>query len=380
MARRHLLLPELRTDDVPAISDELVALHSSDPVTVYLSAMLRMANPSLEAVAKALYDDRTVIRHHAMRRTLWVGTPPVVRLMHAAATRKLIAPERARTCKLLAANGVEDPETWLEDACNQVLEVLHTRGPLSARALGEQVPALRHPLAMAPGKSYASTASAHTRVLLQLGFEGKIVRTRPGGSWVNGAYTYAAMDSWLPGGLEGSDGLDEKAAATELARLWLRRFGPGTTKDLQWWMGWTTSLTRHALAACEAVQVDLDGVQGWLAADDEPAEPVPPWVAVLPSLDPTVMGWKEREWYLPEAAADAFDSFGNAGATIWVDGRVVGAWAQTKDGGLRTHYFEKVAASRRREAEARLVELAAMVGETRFTVRFPGRIHGALVG
>ena len=50
LARRHRLLPELRTDDVAAIADGVVALHSTDPATVYLSAMLRMEQPSVEAV------------------------------------------------------------------------------------------------------------------------------------------------------------------------------------------------------------------------------------------------------------------------------------------------------------------------------------------
>ena len=63
------------------------------------------------------------------------------------------------------------------------------------------MPALRHQIVMAPGKKYSATVSAHTRVLLNLGFEGEIVRTRPTGTWVNGAYTYAAMDAWLAGGL-----------------------------------------------------------------------------------------------------------------------------------------------------------------------------------
>ena len=43
LAVRHRLLPRTRTDDLPRIADDLVALHSSDPVTVYLSAMVRMA-------------------------------------------------------------------------------------------------------------------------------------------------------------------------------------------------------------------------------------------------------------------------------------------------------------------------------------------------
>src|SRR3954454_22815151 len=90
LARRHLLHRAGRTDDVAAIADSVVALHSSDPVTVYLSALARMEHPSVQAVEDALYVDRTVFRHHAMRRTLWVARPDVVRLMHAAATRRLV--------------------------------------------------------------------------------------------------------------------------------------------------------------------------------------------------------------------------------------------------------------------------------------------------
>ena len=74
-------------------------------------------------------------------------------------------------------------------------------------------------------------------------------------------------------------------------------------------------------------------------------------------LDPDTMGWKQRDWYLPDTAADAFDRNGNAGPTLWVDGRVVGAWAQTRDGEIRTHYFERVAAERRREIDERVAEL-----------------------
>src|ERR671921_795115 len=262
LARRHRLIAEERTDDIARIADDLVALHSSDPVSVYLSAMARMSAPSVDAVEKALYVDRTVVRHHAMRRTLWVATPPVVRLMHAAATRKLVGPEHRRTAKLLAENGVVDPEKWLADARDQVLAALHEHGPMTARTLGERVPALRHKIVMAPGKKYSATVSAHTRVLLNLGFEGRLVRTRPTGTWINGAYTYAAMDSWLDGGL---GDLDEAEAARELALRWLRAFGPGTTADLQWWMGWTAATTKRALADCGAVPVHLDEGAGWVA-------------------------------------------------------------------------------------------------------------------
>ena len=376
LAERHRLLSRTRTDDLPQIADDLVALHSSDPVTVFLSAMARMAHPSIEAVEQALYADRSLIRHHGMRRTLWVATPPVARLIHAAATRDLVANERRRTSQLLAAADVENPEQWLAEAELQVLADLREHGPSTAREVGQRVEALRHRLQLAPGKAYAAAQSAHTRVLYILGFTGQMLRGRPS-SWINGAYAYADAESWLPGGL---GELDAQQAAAELANRWLQRFGPGTTADLQWWMGWTVRRTKQALSDCGAVEAELEGEAGWLAAEDPPLGPVEPWVAVLPGLDPTIMGWKLREWYLPKTSLEVFDTVGNGGPSLWVDGRVVGAWAQSKEGSIHTHYFERVAASRRREIDQRIEQLKSWIGDTRFTVRFPGDVHARLLG
>lgn len=100
---------------------------------------------------------------------------------------------------------------------------------------------------------------------------------------------------------------------------------------------------------------------------------------MLPSLDPTVMGWKARSWYLPGEATEAFDTYGNAGPTILVDGEVVGAWGQRPDGEMRTHYFGDVPARRRRHVDERIREVASWVGDTRYNVRFPGSINARLL-
>lgn len=376
LAQRHRLLPRLRTDDVVQIADDLVALHSTDPVTAMLSPMVRMRHPTLAAVEHVVYEQRSLIRHHAMRRTLWLAPPETMRLMNAAASRKLVAPERRRLVTALARHGVSDPDHWLEDARSAILDDLRVHGPSTAREIGQRVGAVRLPLHLAPGKSYASIQGAHSRVITLLGFEGLILRARPS-SWITGAYAYALTEDWLPGGL---GELDEEASAVELARRWLGRFGPGTTTDLQWWMGWTLGLTRRALEGCGAVTVQLSSGPGWIAADDEPVADDEPWVALLPALDPTTMGWKQRGWYLPDAAAEAFDSVGNAGPTIWVDGRVVGAWAQDKQGQIHLHYFEQVGATHRRDVDERVADIKTMVGDTRFSLRFPGDIHARLLG
>jgi hypothetical protein len=103
-------------------------------------------------------------------------------------------------------------------------------------------------------------------------------------------------------------------------------------------------------------------------------------VSLLPGLDPTTMGWKERGWYLPPEAAGAFDRMGNAGPTIWADGRVVGVWDQGPDGGLRTHLFSALGSEHEAMLADRAQELAGVIGGTRFTVRFPSPVSTALRG
>lgn len=122
MARRHRLAPGTSIDDVVPIAESLVVLHSTDPVTMYLSAAARMANPTLAAVANAPYVERSLIRHHAMRRTLWVGTPFVMRLAHAACTHALIGPEHRRTVTMLEdASLTTDGNAWLAEAKSDIL-------------------------------------------------------------------------------------------------------------------------------------------------------------------------------------------------------------------------------------------------------------------
>src|SRR5215218_3656681 len=124
LAVRHRLTPAGRTDDVVAIADDLVALHSSDPVTVYLSVLARMQNPLVAAVDKALYDDRTLVRHHAMRRTLWVGGHETVRLAHAAATVDLHRVQYRMLATALSGAGVADPDAWIAAGRTTVLGAL----------------------------------------------------------------------------------------------------------------------------------------------------------------------------------------------------------------------------------------------------------------
>ncbi|HSL64750.1 MAG TPA: crosslink repair DNA glycosylase YcaQ family protein, partial [Gaiellaceae bacterium] len=156
-----------------------------------------------------------------------------------------------------------------------------------------------------------------------------------------------------------------------LLRLWLAAFGPATETDLRWWSGWTARETRAALAAVPHETVELGGVTGVVLADDvEPVGAPQPWAALLPTLDPTTMGWKERDWYLGPHAGVLFDSNGNAGPTVWWDGRVVGGWSQRRDGEIAYRLLEDVGADAAAAVEAEAARVAAWLGDVRFSPSF----------
>jgi hypothetical protein len=377
LALRHRHLPSARTDDVVAIADDLVALHSTDPVTVHLSVAARMRTPALEPLATALYDDRTLIRHHAMRRTLWVFGHETARLAHHGATLAVARVQRRDLLAALGASGVADPGAWLADADAQVHALLTAEGPLTAREVGARLPALTRPLTVGGGK-YAATQAAHSRVLLVLGFTGRVIRARPTGTWINGQYRWAAADSWFPGGFgEG----EVRASAAALARRWLRAFGPATRTDLAWWTGWTVATTTAALADVGAVEVALDEGPGWVLPDDvDPVAPGEPSARLLPGLDPSTMGWKQREFHLdPGHVPVLFDRNGNGGPMLWVDGRIVGSWVQRRDGTIAMRLLADVGAQARTELERHAHELEVLLGDVRFSVRYPAPVQAELL-
>jgi hypothetical protein len=247
----------------------------------------------------------------------------------AAEQRRLVARDVERYA--IAADG----PTWLERAREAVVEHLASAGPRTARQLRAELPALAGTLTYAPDKSYGGTLHIAPRVLTTLGAEGRIVRGPNDGHWRTSRPTWTLLSDWLG---EEVRPMPPREGYAELVRRWLRTFGPGTLQDVQWWLGSTRTAARTALADVEAVEVALerDGT-GWLLPDDLAEEPdVEPWAAMLPGLDPTTMGWKEREFYLdPASTAYLFDSNGNGGTTAWWDGRIVGAWVQDGEGIVR---------------------------------------------
>ncbi len=359
---RHALAAPVETPLEAASA--VVALHGTDAASVFLAAMARMRDGDVAAIERALYEERSLLRVLSMRRTMFVAPVETAAVMLAACSRDVAARERRKLIGFLEAAGVGGAE-WLAGAEQAALEALAERGEATATELASDDPRLATSLVLGAGTKYEAKVSVASRVLIVLGAEGRVIRTRPSGSWTSTQFRWAALASWHPGVTEHAD--DE--ARVELARLYLASFGPATLEDLRWWAGWTVGQTRAALAGVETVEVEPGLL---LAGDDEPME-VEPWAALLPALDPTTMGWKERSWYLGGHRELLFDRNGNASPTVWWEGRIVGGWAQAPGGEIRTRLLEDVGAEGEAAIGREAGRLAARVGAATLSPRARAR-------
>src|SRR5512132_3655381 len=360
---RHHLAPPARAG-VVEVARDLVGLHGTDPATVYLAARARVAVPEVAAVERALYEDRALVRILGMRRTMFVVPVELMPVVQAACTDAIAVQQRRLLLDMLGRAGMaDDPAGWVEELGTVTVKALEARGGAIAAEVAKDDPRLALQIVMAEGKPYEGRQSVVTRMLLLLAAEGRIVRGRPRGSWVGGLYGWSIQE-----------------AQTELVRRWLAGFGPATVADLRWWTGLPMGQVRRAVAEAGTVEVDRDGTPGLVLADDLDPVPAPePWAALLPALDPTTMGWAGRDFYLGPHRPVLFDRNGNAGPTIWWDGRVVGGWAQRRTGEVVLRLLEDVGADATAAVEAEAARLAGWLGPVRVTPRFRTPLERELV-
>jgi hypothetical protein len=370
LVRRHLLAPADRARDPLEAARSLVVLHATDAVTVFLSVHARTEGVWPADIERTLYDERSLVRILGMRRTLFAVPRELVPVVYAACTRAIAARERRRLEGWIKDSGISTrPGPWLTRAMKLALAELEARGEASTSELAAAIPALAKRLRLGAGTRFESTQSVAARVLPQLAMDGLAFRGRPRGTWISGRFLWVPANAWLGGAVES---LDPGDAQAELLRRWLGRFGPGTETDMRWWTGWTARETRAALAAVPHAEVDLGGGgTGFVLADDlEPTPTAEASAALLPTLDPTTMGWKERDWYLGALGNLLFDSNGNAGPTVWWEGRVVGGWSQRRDGEIVFELLEDVGNDAVRAVEAEATRVADWLGDIRFSPGF----------
>ncbi len=368
LGQSHLLAQP--GSNVVSVASSVIGLHSSDPATVYLSVWARLPGFEVLDLEQALYEDRSLIRILGMRRTMFVVPAGLGPTVHCSSTISMIEAQQKRVANILESSGITNNGTsWLASVSKRTMNALESRGEATAAELTKDVPELGQKItAHKNDGTVIGTFGVSTRILFLLALEGRIIRARPKGSWVSSLYSWTPMERWTGQTL---DGMDRQLAQQDLLRVWLESFGPATEVDIKWWTGWPVRQVREALSVIGAIEVAVEAGPAYVSDSDiDRIDSSNSWVAFLPSLDPTVMGWKERHWYLGDHAARLFDRNGNAGPTVWADGKVVGGWAQRRDGEVLYRLLEDVDRDVAGSIDKRAHDLQTWLGGTVVTPRF----------
>lgn len=374
VARHHLG----RTGTAPLpVVESLAAIHSSDPITPYLSLWARIPGFATADLEHALFEARSLWRLHAMRRTLFVVATGDAGIFQAGATRAVAERERARVVGWLSAEMDEsDAGALLQELAGSVLEELGG-GDRRTTELATAIPGLGRQLEVASGM-VTSTVPLSSRLLYLMAMDGLVVRTRPAGTWRSSQYRWAVADRWFPsppGRIEPPEG------RARLVSLYLAAYGPATLTDIKWWTGWTVRDTREALERAEVRSVSLGDGDGWVGPGYRSPEASSGVVSLLPGLDSTAMGWKERDWYLPPALVpELFDRHGNAGPTIWADGSVIGGWTHAADGRVKHRLLVPTDSETADRAELECRRLETWLDGSRAIPRFRTPLDRELAG
>src|ERR687891_2971593 len=122
LARRHRIAPGERAGDVVDAAWSVVCLHGTDPAAIYLSALARVEDMTVADLDRALYADRSLVKHLAMRRTLFVFPRETMGAAQAGASNRVAGAERRRLVRDVERAGLHgDGERWLSEASDRVL-------------------------------------------------------------------------------------------------------------------------------------------------------------------------------------------------------------------------------------------------------------------
>jgi hypothetical protein len=186
--------------------------------------------------------------------------------------------------------------------------------------------------------------------------------------------TFVRPESWLPSWRE----VDPNDAIVEMARRYLRVYGPATQKDFaRWWGQWAGApAAAWKRLAPELTSVTVEGERGDLLTEDVSAvkrakisEPV----RMVPLFDPYLMGYASRDHLVDRAfAAKVSRTAGWISAVVLVEGKIAGTWTHVlanRNLNIKVEPFHKLTPKVTSEVRERAAELGQALGATKTEVR-----------
>ena len=162
LAVRHALHPDHRVTDTLAATRAMTVLHATEAATVHLAVHARTDGPTAADVDRALYEERSVLKQLAMRRTLFVVPRDLLPAALGSASARVAAEQRRLVARDAERHGVaDDGPAWLEAACAAVLRRLAGAAPMSARELREELPELTGTVTANLDKNTAAPPTSH---------------------------------------------------------------------------------------------------------------------------------------------------------------------------------------------------------------------------
>jgi len=175
---------------------------------------------------------------------------------------------------------------------------------------------------------------------------------------------FVRLDHWLGDWLPEADPLQ---AGQELARRYLRCYGPSRPRHFAEWSGIAPHQVDQVWSALqgELAEVDLEGRRSWLLAADLERLPdgLPQGVRLLPPDDP-LLALRDREMFVPQTERHAliWRALGRPGVLL-IDGQAAATWRAQKTGRrlqVTVTGFDHLAPQTRARIEAEAATLAPL--------------------
>jgi len=317
LERQHLI-ERAPPDHAIAVVDDIMGLNAQGALNFQLSLWNRVSELSRDFLPQALFEEHSLVRSWLMRDTVHIIPASRLELYRAALKRPLMTEWNRWTVK---TGKKESPEEW-EPLYPLVLERLEEHHLTMSELLEEM------------GWSGQDDKGTLSRLVREMSLQGLLCHAASSGPWYhNTEHAFARVDRWLPGSVEAPPERGE--ALTELARGYLRSYGPATVSDFAYWSG---VKVRDAQPAFEAIagsteEVSITGQRRkYLVLKEDMAqlcgtEDLSIHVRLLPQFDALVMGHRDKTRFIdPSHKSDIFLPRAGIAATILLDGMVTGIW------------------------------------------------------
>lgn len=352
--QRQLLLARAPAAGLLDVVARIAGSHAQVRSSAELTLWARIDGLASDAVERAVWRDRTLVKTWTMRGTLHLLPSSELGLWVAALSA---LPPRHHVPSWLRHHGLERAEA---DAMLAAIPEALDDGPLTREQLADRVASL-----VSSSELAEKLRGGFGDLLKPAAFRGDLCFAPSSGAKVR----FTRPDKWL--GPQAA--VAPEAAVAHVTRRFLGAYGPATREHFARWFGMSSAPLAgrwiNGLGS-EVVQVSVEGASAWmLASDVEAAVSARPSgvVRLLPAFDQYVVAApRGAEAILPgEHRARVYRPQGWLSPVVLIDGRMTGVWSHERRGArvaVRLETWERPSSGVRRAVESEAARLAAILG------------------